>query len=114
LVSSTNINENLTGGAGNDFYVFNGTFGNDVINDTSGADSLDLSAFAFTPDPFSRVEGGALGDDLLISLGANGTITIQNYFNEAGTASGTGYIEDIDFANYQDINVSALLSNAWV
>ena len=106
----------LAGGAGNDSYIMEGNIGNDTIKDASGNDYLDLTDYAFNTsvDPFSRIEGGIAGDDLLISLGAQGSITIQNYFNEAGTNAGTGYIEDLDFANYQDINISSLLSNAWV
>ena len=66
FVSST-TNETVSGNTGNDFYVFRGAFGNDVINDTGGTDRLDLMDFAYG-DYFTRIEGGTNGDNLVITL----------------------------------------------
>ena len=110
---SSNLNETVTGQAGNDFYVFRGAFGNDTIDDTSGIERIDLMDYA-SADYFTRTEGRTTGDNLVITLAGGGTITIVNYFDETGTAAGTGYIETIDFWNTQNITITTLINNGWI
>ena len=65
-------------------------------------------------DYFTRTEGRTTGDNLVITLAGGGTITIVNYFDETGTAAGTGYIETIDFWNTQNITITTLINNGWI
>ncbi len=98
----------MIGKAGNDLYIFRGDFGHDIIQDSSGTlDSIDLSDFKYSSATFAKQEGNATtGDDLLITIGSN-NILVENYFAEnSNSAIGTGYIEDIDFATLQDVNMA--------
>ncbi len=108
LVSQSTLKDTLIGDAGNDLYIFRDTFGNDIVKDSAGIDSMDLNDFAYSTAVFTRQEGNAsTGDDLLISIGANGSILIENYFAEDSVnTAGTGYIEDIDFMGMQNVDVA--------
>ncbi len=101
LRSMNNSSETLMGLGGNDFYVFRNVFGNDTIQDTGGNDTIDLTDFIIGNATFTVQEGSATaGDDLLISIGTNGSILIQNYFTEnSNSIVGTGCIEIINFQN---------------
>ncbi len=101
LMSFSSERELLIGKEGNDLYIFQNDFGNDTVRDSNGNDSIDLTDFAFSSAIFTQQDGNAGGDDLLITIGTN-TILIEDYFNEAGTGIGTGYIEHIDFADLQN------------
>ncbi len=99
-------NEKFLGDLGNDSYIFGANFGNDKIYDSSGTDSINITNYVYSDAVFTRQEGSTTaGDDLLITIGSN-NIVIENYFAEnTNNTAGTGYIEDIDFINVQDINM---------
>ncbi|MEG3439826.1 Calx-beta domain-containing protein [Pannus brasiliensis CCIBt3594] len=54
--------------------------GNDIIWNATNQDTLDLSPFATT-----SVTSTQSGTDLILGLGANGSVTIKNYFSVAST-----------------------------
>jgi Ca2+-binding RTX toxin-like protein len=89
--------DTLVGGDGNDVYqqFLGSTFG-DVIQDSSGTDTLNLSNYTlagFTPT--------IIGDgDLKIFLGQGQHITVQHYFDSSlAQNAGSGLIETIQLAN---------------
>ena len=75
-------NDRLTGGLGNDMFVFSPGFGNDTITDFSRAvgnrDIIDLSAFHFASgfDALSRAV--VSGADTVFNFGNGDTLTVQN------------------------------------
>lgn len=99
-------------------YIFDLEFGNDTINDSSGADVLNLNLYAMNTTPgsdfFSREEGGSNGDDLIIFVPGGGSIRLINYFDESGTMQGSGYIESINVQNIDGITIVELLSQGWI
>ncbi len=105
-------NDTLIGATGNDLYLFKNIFGNDIIRDTSGTDSIDLSDFILASVIFTRQEGNTTtGDDLFIDLGANGNILIENYFTEdSGSVAGTGCIENISFQDDSSVDLAQIAS----
>ncbi len=106
LTSQSSITEILIGNAGNDLYIFRNDFGHDIIKDSSGNDSIDLSDFLYTDAVFTRQEGNiSLGDDLLITIGSN-SVLIENYFAEnTNNTAGSGYIENISFQNDSSVDL---------
>jgi Ca2+-binding RTX toxin-like protein len=81
--------DNLNGGAGNDIYNYQGSFGvafgNDRIFDDSGTDSIRVDSFS------DILNAQRTGNDLILTL-ANGTIQIVDHF-------GTHQVENIVDAN---------------
>lgn len=71
-------NDTLVGGDGADRFVFDGQFGNDVIVDFSGNDVIQLDDAQFAN--FAAVQAAAtqVGADVVITLNAANTITLQN------------------------------------
>jgi len=71
-------NDTLTGGDGADRFVFTGAFGTDVVTDFQGNDVIQLDASAFAN--FAAVQSHAqqVGLDVVITLDAANTITLQN------------------------------------
>ncbi len=91
----------------NDSYIFRQDFANDRILDRGGTDNIDLTDFTYSSSIFTHQEGSTTtGDDLLITIGSN-SLLIENYFAEnSNNTAGTGYIEDIDFMNVLDIDIT--------
>ncbi len=106
LMSYSSYTDTLIGDAGNDLYVFKNDFGNDIVRDSSGNDSIDLMDFIYTDAVFTRQEGNTTtGDDLLITIGSN-SVLIENYFAEdSNNSAGTGYIENISFQNDSSVDL---------
>ena len=86
----------LSGGAGNDTYVYAAGNGNATIDDasaiSSGADVLNLTDINSTAATITRV---GTSDDVLISFSGGGSITIKNDLSSWGY----GTIESIHFAD---------------
>jgi Ca2+-binding RTX toxin-like protein len=89
--------DTLIGGVGNDTYTIqnNLTAGGTIIEDSSGTDTLQLSASVNSANGWSRS-----GTSLLIDLNGdqlfntNNDLTIRNFFSTSGSA-GNGFIETI-------------------
>lgn len=64
----------LTGGPGNDKFVFDGEFGSDIITDFSANDKIDLTTFFGPGDVTFATEG----DDVVVTVPGKGTITVLN------------------------------------
>ena len=70
----------LYGGAGNDVYQLSGSFGQDTIIDTGGADKLSFTGHAKEKLSLSRA-----GDDLVVkSLGSSNQVTIDGWYEQGG------------------------------
>ncbi len=112
LISQSTSKEILSGNTGNDLYIFRNTFGNDIVRDTLGIDSIDLSDFMLASATFTRQEGALTGgDDLFINLGSNGTILIEKYFAEdSNSVAGTGLIETISFQDDSSVDLTQIAS----
>ncbi len=110
LMSQSTLKDILIGDAGNDLYIFKNIFGTDIVRDTSGIDSIDLSDFTLASATFIRQEGAITGgDDLFIDLGANGSILIEKYFTEdSGSVAGTGLIETISFQDDSSVDLAQI------
>ncbi len=115
ISSSTSANEILLGSTSPttaNKYIFEGQIGNDIIQDTSGTDFIDLSDFMLASATFTRQEGNvSTGDDLFIDLGSNGSILIENYFAEnSGSTAGTGLIETISFQDDSSVDLAQIVA----
>jgi Ca2+-binding RTX toxin-like protein len=95
-LSGGNGSDSLYGGTGNDTYIVqNNIGGGTVIEDSSGIDTLQLSASINNANGWSRS-----GTSLLIDLNgdqlfnANNDLTIRNFFSISGSA-GSGFIETL-------------------
>ena len=72
IIFDSSGNDTLTGGDGNDWFIFSG--GNDIITDyTSGDDKIMLLRGSITPDNFT-----VRNNELILDFD-NGSLTIQNY-----------------------------------
>jgi Ca2+-binding RTX toxin-like protein len=118
--------ENVTGGQGSDTFTGDtqnntfvdaagdemylgyaaGGFGSDVIQDSSGSDTLIFGDFLggfSSSDASDWTFTGGTGNDLLITLSVadgGGSISIHNYFSSsAHTGAGAGEIENIQFSD---------------
>ncbi|MBK7674863.1 MAG: hypothetical protein IPJ27_08835 [Candidatus Accumulibacter sp.] len=75
--SAGSIDDTLDGGLGDDVYRYSLGSGNDVITDTGGADTIELS------DPLSLYSGWNFyrnGNDLVINFNGQGLLTVTNQF----------------------------------
>ncbi|MBU0631660.1 tandem-95 repeat protein, partial [bacterium] len=70
--------DTINGGSGNDTYVFNIGDGHDTIFDTSGLDSIKFGSSIIRSDIVTT----QVGTDLIMTLGANDSITLKDWFNE--------------------------------
>ncbi|WP_068878075.1 MULTISPECIES: endonuclease/exonuclease/phosphatase family protein [unclassified Phenylobacterium] len=71
-------NDTLTGGVGADRFVFTGTFGNDVVSDFQSNDVVQLDAAQFASFEAVQAASSQVGADVVITLNAANTITLQN------------------------------------
>ncbi len=81
-------NDFLSGGTGNDTYIYNLGDGDDVIfSESQGQDIILLGSGISESDiSYKRVKIGSNGtDDIIITVGTSGTITIQDHFNSNNT-----------------------------
>jgi Ca2+-binding RTX toxin-like protein len=69
-------NDRLTGGHGHDMFVFGPGFGRDVVTDYSHADHIEFDGGVF--HSFHQVQAAShqVGDDTVITLDANNSITL--------------------------------------
>ena len=79
--SSGKINDTLNGGLGNDLYRYKLGSGKDVITDSGGRDTLELSNDAWTEGIFRSVYRS--GSDLIFDFGALGRVTVLKQFQAA-------------------------------
>ncbi|MDX1918525.1 MAG: calcium-binding protein [Candidatus Caenarcaniphilales bacterium] len=104
----------LIGGIGNDDYLgYISAFGDDRILDKAGtSDTLDLTNFDIDLAIFSisSVNQWGQGKDLIIDLGTDQTIRINDYFNSSALSFGRGYIENIIFSNDPNVDVTDILN----
>ena len=76
-LSATDANETLTGGVGNDSFIFGVNWGSDIVTDfTKGEDTLDLSATGLQFEGLTIMQAGA---DTVIDGGNGNQITLQNF-----------------------------------
>lgn len=71
-------NDTLTGGAGIDKFIFTGAFGKDVVTDFEGKDLVQLDAAQFTGFAGVLSRSAQVGFDVVITLDASNSITLQN------------------------------------
>jgi Ca2+-binding RTX toxin-like protein len=83
-------NDQLEAGAGDDVYLHGPNGGADVVLDTGGQDAIQ---FADGIDAAS-VSVARSHNDLVLSAGANGSVTVQDWF-----ASGDARVEQVQFAD---------------
>lgn len=71
-------NDTVSGGDGADRFIFDGTFGKDVVTDFAANDVIQLDDAQFAN--FAAVQAAAtqVGADVVITLNASNTITLQN------------------------------------
>ncbi len=91
-IAKGTVIENLINSRGNDYIIANsasnvfkgymlGTFtGNDVIDSSNAADSLELAGFNL-----SNLTTAVSGSNLTIGLGSSGSIQLQNYYGSNGS-----------------------------
>ena len=83
-------NDALAGGAGDDVYVHQANGGDDVITETSGNDTI-----LFGPGITSRSVTVRRDDnDLVLSAGDNGSVTVRNWFGSTSRR-----VETVQFAD---------------
>ena len=80
--------DTLTGGLGDDTYLINLGDGHDVIVEESGADTIKLGAGILQ----ANVAGAQVGNDLVLTLDTDQTLTIQSWF-----LNDEHYIESLEF-----------------
>lgn len=86
-------NDQLQGGEGNDLYRFGRGWGQDVLEDASGAQDVIEFATGIAP---SDILVSRDGDDVLLSLqGSTDSLRVVGYFS----ATGSGVVEQIRFAD---------------
>src|SRR5262249_54927271 len=82
VISGLAVTDRLTGGLGNDTFVFAPGFGNDTITASSRAvgnrDIIDLSAFHFASGTDALSHAVANGADTVFNFGNGDTLTVQN------------------------------------
>lgn len=86
-------NDQLQGGEGNDLYRFGRGWGQDVLEDASGAQDVIEFATGIAP---SDILVSRDGDDVLLSLqGSTDSLRVVGYFS----STGSGVVEQIRFAD---------------
>jgi serralysin len=94
------VNNKLEGGAGNDTYAgykCGVTTGNDIIRDTGGTDVLEISN-AKTEAALKAVKISHTGNDLVLTLSASDSITLESFYT--GNSAGSGAIETLTGTNW--------------
>ncbi|KGJ88617.1 calcium-binding protein [Colwellia psychrerythraea] len=95
-------NDIVSGGTGDDSYLFDIGDGNDVISDSSGSDTL-LLGVGITPE---NILVQANERDMLISFASGETVTITNWYS-----SYSSRIEQFEFADGTTWNAADILAN---
>lgn len=95
-------NDDLSGGDGDDVYLFEAGDGNDVINDTSGDDIVSLGQ-SYLDTIFSQV-----GDDLQITVaGSSDSITVSSWFTNS--SSQIEMVEGLDGSLISNTQIELLI-----
>ena len=86
-LTSTSADDRLIGGAGSDYYVFQGDFGNDeVVDESGGWDRLKFVGFAKEDLRFAKS-----GRDLVVTAddgaGNGGTVTVKDHYVDGAIGS---------------------------
>lgn len=90
-------NNLLSGGDGSDVYVFERSFGNDTILDTSGYDVVRMNGYLMGDFSLSRD-----ADDLVMSAkNASDTLTVRNYFTDYGFKVDWVVFDDGSWSQYE-------------
>ena len=101
-------NDSLEGGTGNDTYLFSRGGGVDVINDSSGTDSIEFTDVLPTEVVIRRI-----GSDLVITVnGESDQITVKDHFDGERIATTGNSIESIKFSDNTEWLESDIYSNA--
>jgi Ca2+-binding RTX toxin-like protein len=82
ILDGSEGNDYLEGGKGNDTYVFNGAFGQDIINNgTATATDLDKAIFSYDPELliFSRIQNNMK----IQVVGQTESVLVQNWYTNA-------------------------------
>jgi hypothetical protein len=82
--------DSLAAGPGDDTYVHGRGAGNDVIAETGGLDTIRFAAGIAS----NTVRVSRHGKDLVLADGANGSVTVKNWFG-----AGTSRVERVQFAD---------------
>ncbi|MFN3869037.1 MAG: hypothetical protein ACK4MF_08235 [Hyphomicrobiaceae bacterium] len=73
-------NDTFRGGAGADVFAFSATIGHDRIADfVNGVDRLDLTDYGITDMASLGSAASQVGHNVVIGLGAHGSVTLQNF-----------------------------------
>src|SRR5436190_199750 len=93
LTATSNGSDTLSGGLGNDTYIYDyvSILGNDTINDTGGFDIIKFTKGV----SLSNVSFSRINNDLILTIAAqgnNGKITIANHYSGS-----SGYVEQLQF-----------------
>ncbi len=83
-------NDNLVGGAGNDIYQFNGTFGQDIINNVSSL-TTDYDKAAFSYDRTKLVLSRSVNDLKIAVAGQTDSVLVQSWYTDPN-----GQLEEIN------------------
>jgi Ca2+-binding RTX toxin-like protein len=115
-------NDHLYGGDGNDCYKsFNGNFENDVLNDTAGNDTLDLSNYNLADVVSWTAVDGADSDNnldsLRITFAGGNSIQLLHYFSNTtadvlASTPGAGCLETLIFADNPNVQFGDVQSLA--
>jgi VCBS repeat-containing protein len=95
--------DTLAGGAGDDVYVHGAGGGNDAISETGGQDTVRF----MTGIAVSSVRVTRSHDDLLLSVGSNGSVTVKNWFSSSASR-----VERVEFADSTVWNESQIRARA--
>jgi len=97
VLTSTSADETLTGGKGNDSFVFGTASGHDIVTDFGAdgdTDTIDISAYLKVGQKPTLKN---VGNDVLMSFASGDTITLQHVQTQSLVATDTGYKMGIGF-----------------
>ena len=78
-IEGDNTNNTLTGGAGNDRFIFNKEGGADTVTDfQNGLDKLDLTNFRLANADAALAAASQVGDNVVFTLAGGVTVTLEH------------------------------------
>ncbi|MDN4146078.1 calcium-binding protein [Pseudomonas tohonis] len=101
-------NDVLNGGAGNNTFVFARGDGSDIIKGFSDQTASKLNTLLFAegirPEDVSSYRSGS---SLVLTIGTDDKVTIENFFYSAATASSSSPVQTIRFADGTEWSINA-------
>ena len=101
-------NDVLNGGAGNNTFVFTRGDGSDIIKGFSDQTASKLNTLLFAegirPEDVSSYRSGS---SLVLTIGTDDKVTIENFFYSAATASSSSPVQTIRFADGTEWSINA-------